>query len=333
MLEQRRTQRTDTRVWCVLRNGTGRSAAGQIVNLSEGGALVDVKLALVSGDVIEIAFPAGPNELPSPLRAMVVRAGPAIGVAVAWRELSPNDQKQLRAFVSARAKMAWDEGEGVLPRGVAEAFVPIIRQLAWTITRRVSLPSHLGIDDLTGAGFLALVELHRRCPDLPRDELERLGRKRIRGAMLDELRAADIVPRSVRRHQRAVATARRALGVEPDSRTQNDALRARAGLSREQFDEAEVARAIRWVPSDSTFPAAVEGPEEHAMRHEAADRASRALAALPERLRKILELHYGSDMTLRAIGNILGVTEARISQLVDQAKRKLRESCAEDAAR
>jgi RNA polymerase sigma factor for flagellar operon FliA len=67
-----------------------------------------------------------------------------------------------------------------------------------------------------------------------------------------------------------------------------------------------------------------DGPEENASRAESIDRLRLALGALPPRHRKVLELYYGDDLTLREIGNLLGVTEARISQLVSDAVKKLR---------
>ena len=67
-----------------------------------------------------------------------------------------------------------------------------------------------------------------------------------------------------------------------------------------------------------------DGPEETASRAEGLERLRTALDALPPRHRKVLELYYGDDLTLRQIGNLLGVTEARISQLVGDAVKKLR---------
>jgi RNA polymerase sigma factor for flagellar operon FliA len=215
-----------------------------------------------------------------------------------------------------------------IPPELAARFVPIIRRLARCFAQR--LPSHISIDDLIGAGAVALVEHYRRNGALAGEDFERAAVARIRGAMLDELRGADPLTRRMRQRERQIAQAGRKLEaslgrwpthveiadhlkITPEA--YSAAIRVSHASQVTTFDEAEIAdrEAI--------------GPEERLSKTERLERLRGALGNLPPRLKQVLELHFGEGLTLRQIGGMLGVTEARISQLVGDAVKRLKVTC------
>ncbi len=215
-----------------------------------------------------------------------------------------------------------------VPPEIAARFVPIIRRLARCFAQR--LPSHISIDDLIGAGAVALVEHYRRNGSLVGEDFERAAVARIRGAMLDELRGADPLTRRMRQRERQIAAAGRnleaALGRWPTHveiadhlkitpEAYSAAVRVSHASQVTTFDEAEIAdrEAI--------------GPEERLSKTERLERLRGALGSLPPRLKQVLELHFGEGLTLRQIGGMMGVTEARISQLVGDAVKRLKVTC------
>jgi RNA polymerase sigma factor for flagellar operon FliA len=258
-------------------------------------------------------------------------------VALEWTHLSRGAVSKIRDLVEDADAMAWESSDRTLPRELAVRFVPRIRRLAWTIAKRVRMPAHLCVDDLVGAGFVALIELHRRYPEAEFEELERTGTARLRGAMLDELRAADPLSRRMRQRQRRIDGARTDLNRELGRTPTDTELRARTGLSLKAIGEAVLANgaAIRSFADEDDCgelaDAAMTEPEALYARRQEIERIRTALDVLPPRLKKVLELYYGDELTLREIGNVLGVTEARISQLLSSAVKKVRESCRDDA--
>lgn len=225
---------------------------------------------------------------------------------------------------------------GPLPREIAVRFVPIIRHAAYRLARR--LPSHVSIDDLVGAGFLGLVDAYRRYDASVSDHFDGYADVRIRGAMLDELRSYDPLSRGQRAFARRAAAALRALEAQLGRAPVDAEIAAALGLDiaayREQAAKAHTGPTVslqdatnedepRLQIADATATAA----DERVENEQAKESLALAMEALPPRLRRILELYHGDELTLRDIGNILGVTESRICQLHAEAVKRLRASC------
>src|SRR4051812_20216500 len=90
-----------------------------------------------------------------------------------------------------------------LPKDLAARMIPVIRRMACRLARR--LPSHVCVDDLVSAGFVGLVTAYRRFDDSRGDDFGAFAEVRIRGAMIDELRALDPLSRDLRSHAKRVA--------------------------------------------------------------------------------------------------------------------------------
>jgi RNA polymerase sigma factor for flagellar operon FliA len=185
-------------------------------------------------------------------------------------------------------------------------------------------------DDLWAAGAMGLLEAARRF-DSSRDvRFETFAEHRIRGAMLDELRRMDHLPRRLRADVEKVATARSRLqqrmGREPDPSDVAEEI----GVPLEQV--AELLHLLEPVlPADERLEAETPAADEAVVRAEQRRILAGAVASLPERLQILLALHYDEELTYREIAKVLGVSEPRVCQLHTEAVKKLKEALASAA--
>jgi RNA polymerase sigma factor for flagellar operon FliA len=184
-------------------------------------------------------------------------------------------------------------------------------------------------DDLWSAGAMGLIEAAQRF-DTGRDvRFESFAEHRIRGAMIDEMRRMDHLPRRLRADVERVETARaklaQALGRDPDTHEVAEA------LSATPQDVAELLQLLApHLPINDEVAASPDGALEEAMaKAELQKRLVREISALPERLRVLLALYYDEELTYREIAKILGVSEPRVCQLHAEAVKKLRAGLSE----
>jgi RNA polymerase sigma factor FliA len=221
------------------------------------------------------------------------------------------------------------------------AYSPLVKFIAGRMAS--GLPAHVEEGDLVSYGLLGLIgAIERYEPD--RDvKFETFAVARIKGAIIDGLRSLDWVPRSIRARAKSIeeanATLEAVLGRPPIDEEMADQL----DLTLEAFRDAlrEIAKASvlalddLWtfadpggggrIPVLDTIrdPTAVD-PATEAQTTELKTRVARAIDSLPEREHLVIALHYYENLTLREIGEILGVTESRVSQLHTRAVLALR---------
>jgi RNA polymerase sigma factor for flagellar operon FliA len=216
------------------------------------------------------------------------------------------------------------------------------RSLVDQVAGRVGgdLPSFVDRADLVSYGFLGLIDAIEK---FDRDRGVRFGTYasvRIRGAILDGLRSIDWVPRSVRRGIRDVARAEGALQMTLHRRPTEVELAVRLGITiaslrRRSADDA-LSRIVplddlRYVPrvERAESAAALSSTDEPGQALEAAERRGavvRAIDELCDRDRTVIDLYYNRGLTLSEIGRVLGVTEARVSQLHTRARTALKKT-------
>ena len=205
------------------------------------------------------------------------------------------------------------------------------------------MPAHVEEADLISYGLLGLINAIERF-DLSREiKFETYAITRIKGAIIDELRALDWVPRSVRARAREIEKAHAKLEHQLHRTPTDEEMARELKLSIDEFQEALVKistlhrrRAGRAVGRRAT-PAATrvslldtlqdpDAPDPEALlaQSELKDRLADAIAALPEREKLVIALYYYENLTLREIGEVLGVTESRISQLHTKAVLRLK---------
>jgi RNA polymerase sigma factor for flagellar operon FliA len=208
-------------------------------------------------------------------------------------------------------------------------FLPIVRRTAIRLARR--LPSHISVQDLTGYAWIGLAEAFARAaPDMDEQEFEAYALYRIRGAMLDYLRSLDTQTRTSRAQSRKVTRAIHALTSRLGRSPEENEIAAELGLSIDEYrarlaalDRAGMSR-LEMLDIDSELPSEAILPDDSAGNMEIKEVVAAAIKQLPERLQQVLALYYAEECTLRQIGEILDVSESRVSQLHTEAVHRLR---------
>jgi RNA polymerase sigma factor for flagellar operon FliA len=220
------------------------------------------------------------------------------------------------------------------------AYAPLVKYVAGRMSS--GLPAHVEESDLISYGLTGLISAIQRF-DLSREiKFETYAITRIRGAIIDELRTLDWVPRSVRARARDIERANMKLEAKFQRAPTDEEMASELEMSLGEFQDALlqishstiVALDELWNVSDSsgdqvslldTLPDR-DAPDPEAMvdQGEVRDRIADAIAALPEREKLVIALYYYENLTLREIGEVLGVTESRVSQLHTKAVLRLR---------
>ena len=228
-------------------------------------------------------------------------------------------------------------------------YAPLVKYVAGRLGS--GLPAHVDDEDLVSYGLLGLISaIERYEPD--RDvKFETYAIARIRGAIIDELRALDWVPRSVRSRareiERAIGELEGKLGRVPS----DEEIAAKLGITTEELDESlsEISRSSiaaldeLWSVggSDGDQVALIDtiedtdapDPQGALSQTELREAIADAIARLPEREKLVVTLFYYEELTLREIGEVLGVTESRVSQLHTKAILRLKARLAGSATR
>ena len=218
---------------------------------------------------------------------------------------------------------------------------PAVRRAASQLMAR--LPPSVDVDDLVQAGMIALFDSLKRFDPASDIQFETFAMQRVRGAMLDELRSYDWIPRSVRKNQRTIDQAIRAVEQREQRSATEREVAEEQGLSLEDYhqllgdsrgaqlvyiddlgaDDSDEGYVERTVSSDQPTPL----DRVNDSRFRVALVA--AIKELPEREALMMSLYYEQDLNLKEIGAVLGVTESRVSQLHGQAVARIRSKLAD----
>ena len=224
-------------------------------------------------------------------------------------------------------------------------YAPLAKYIVYKKVR--SLPSHCDREDLISCALEALIKSIDRYEPQRGTTLEQFAWTRIHGAVIDELRRQDWAPRNLRRWERDLQTARENFTGIYGRQPSEDELAASVGVSVVELRDRQREIAASEITSLNsmvlTAEAAIEridtlasanretDPEYQGAMSEAKAKFRRAFAGLSEREREIAVLMYVKNMTLREIGQILGVSESRVCQIHGQLKHRLREALRRDA--
>ena len=202
---------------------------------------------------------------------------------------------------------------------------PMIDRLARRMANKAGIPSLQ--DDLWSAGALGLLEAERRFEQGRGAKFETFAEHRVRGAMLDEMRRLDHLPRRLRERSEDVAKARRELAVALGRPAADDEVAGKLEMSESELHEVEGA-ALPQVELDPDRDAHDElpAPEELIDTARQTERLALQIKRLPERLQMVLSLHYQEGCTYREIAGLLKISEPRVCQLHAQALEKLRDA-------
>jgi RNA polymerase sigma factor for flagellar operon FliA len=219
-----------------------------------------------------------------------------------------------------------------------KTYAPLVRRLAHHMLAR--LPANVEIDDIIQAGLIGLMDAVSRYEDSQGAQFETYATQRIKGAMLDELRAADWLPRSVRKSQRQIESAIAKLQHQLKRQPTDVEIARQLDMSVEDYHEMlGDARGMQLVHYedfgsddenesflDRHCPDTSLEPSERVQDARFKQALVGAIDQLPERERNLMGMYYEQDMNFREIAEVLGVTESRICQLHTQAVARLRGS-------
>ena len=256
-----------------------------------------------------------------------------------------------RRRVSADEALAlWSEykrtGDVQVRNRLVMTFAPLVKYIVFKKVRE--LPARCEVEDFISCGLEALIASIDRYDPAKGATLEQFAWTRIHGAVLDELRRQDWAPRSLRRWERDIHKAREQFTSIHGRRPSRDELAEMLAISVEELRRRQDDIAVSDVTSLNTLVisddettveridtlAATDArldPEQAAAVNDAKDKFRRAFDTLPQREREVAVLLYVKNLTLREIGDILGVSESRVCQIHSQLKRTLKQQLSDDA--
>ena len=209
------------------------------------------------------------------------------------------------------------------------------------IARRIHehLPQHVPFEDLLQAGMVGLIDALNKFDSAKNVKFASYAKFRIRGAILDSLRENDWSPRDLRRKSRQIDTVMQKLQTELGRKASEPEMAKALGLSLDEFQaltneirgleisslqcesnddgqETDLAQNIPGPPDEDPLTLCVKGEIE--------GRLQEAIAKLPEREQQVLMLYYQQELTMREVGELMGVGESRVSQIHTLAVKHLR---------
>ena len=213
---------------------------------------------------------------------------------------------------------------------------PLVKRLAYQLKAR--LPPSVEVDDLIQAGMIGLLDAVNRYEDTHGAQFETYAVQRIRGAMLDELRNTDWLPRGVRQNMRKIETAMNVLqqkmGRPPTETEVAKSLKMTLGEYQDLLGDSGGHQLVYYEDFHDA------DTKEHFLDHYSSDGAGDplqdllnddfrdavigAIDSLPEREKLLMGLYYEQELNLKEIGVVMGVSESRVSQLHSQAVARMR---------
>ncbi len=218
---------------------------------------------------------------------------------------------------------------------------PLVRRIALHMAAR--LPAEVELDDLIQSGTLGLLEAAQKFQFGTGASFETFAGYRIRGAILDELRRGDWAPRSVHRSGRELQQARISLEQELGRMPSAVEMAERLDIPVDEYQRLADDTSLTHLVSldeggeDEEGPGSalrslvspLIGPSSAVEKQDLAQHLANAIRNLPERDQLVLSLYYTEELHQHEIGEVLGVTESRVSQLHSRALKALRESLAD----
>ncbi len=218
-------------------------------------------------------------------------------------------------------------------------YAPLVKYVAGRLGS--GLPAHVEEADLVSYGLLGLMSAIDRY-DPERDiKFETYAIARIRGSIIDELRTLDWVPRSVRSRAREIERAIRELEASLARAPTDEEIAEKVGITTDELEESLIDISRTSIAAlDELWSTSSEGdqvslldtledpgsirPADALDETEMREALAEAISRLPEREKLVVTLYYYEELTLREIGEVLGVTESRVSQLHTKAILRLR---------
>lgn len=241
----------------------------------------------------------------------------------------------------AGKKKLWEDYANTRSPEIREKIILEYAPLVKVVAGRLSmyLGYNVEYEDLVSYGIFGLIDAIDKFDCLKDVKFETYASLRIRGAILDQIRKMDWIPRTIRQKQKRIDAAIKEIETQYGRSATDEEIARILGISDEEYldwqSQMKITNVVSLnefleqgseVPNEagSTKSAAFDSPEEILERDELKKMLTQALELLTEKERKVIVLYYYEDLTLKEISNILEVSESRISQLHTRALQKMR---------
>ena len=241
----------------------------------------------------------------------------------------------------AGKKKLWEEYAKAKSPEVREKIILEYAPLVKVVAGRLSmyLGYNVEYEDLVSYGIFGLIDAIDKFDFLKDVKFETYASLRIRGAILDQIRKMDWIPRTIRQKQKKIDAVIREIEAKYGRSATDEEISAGLGISGEEYldwqSQMKITNVVSLnefleqgseVPNEAAQSKSVQfdSPEEVLERDELKKMLAESLELLTEKERKVIVLYYYEDLTLKEISNILGVSESRISQLHTRALQKMR---------
>ena len=205
-------------------------------------------------------------------------------------------------------------------------YAPLVKVVAGRLS--MYLGYNVEYDDLVGYGVFGLIDAIDKYDTGKDVKFETYASLRIRGAILDQIRKMDWIPRTVRQKQKKIDAAIKEIEASSGRSATDEEVAVALGISGDEYTEWQqqlmVTNVVSLnefmdqgteVPVDKSAPSKFEGPEDATLQGELKEMLAQALEMLTEKERKVIVLYYYEELTLKEISNILEISESRVSQL------------------
>lgn len=214
-------------------------------------------------------------------------------------------------------------------------YAPLVKLVAGRLS--MYLGYNVEYDDLVGYGIFGLIDAIDKYDNMKEVKFETYASLRIRGAILDQIRKMDWIPRTIRQKQKKIETVIKEIEASKGKAATDEEIAAALGITGDEYTDWQSQMKITGIVSLNEFmetgseiPAQqneqrrFEAPEEAIEREELKKVLAQAIEILTEKEKKVILLYYYEDLTLKEISNVLEVSESRISQLHTRALQKLK---------
>ena len=241
----------------------------------------------------------------------------------------------------AGRKKLWEEYDKTKSSEVREKIIleyaPLVKMVAGRLS--MYLGYNVEYEDLVSYGIFGLIDAIDKFDELKDVKFETYASLRIRGAILDQIRKMDWIPRTIRQKQKKIDTAIREIEARCGRSATDEEVAQSLGISNDEYvdwqSQMKITNVVSLnefleqgseIPNDSSFnrKAQFDEPEEVLEREELKRILTGALELLTEKERKVIVLYYYEDLTLKEISSILEVSESRTSQLHTRALQKMK---------
>ncbi|MDE5679919.1 MAG: FliA/WhiG family RNA polymerase sigma factor [Lachnospiraceae bacterium] len=242
----------------------------------------------------------------------------------------------------AGRKRLWDDYDRTKAPEIREKIILEYAPLVKLVAGRLSmyLGYNVEYEDLVSYGIFGLIDAIDKFDNMKEVKFETYASLRIRGAILDQIRKMDWIPRTIRQKQKKIEAVMKEIELLKGREATDEEIAARLGITEEEYLEwqsqmkiTNVVSLNEYMDQGSEVPlegnrhnaARFEGPEESIEKEELKKVLEETVEILTEKEKKVILLYYYEELTLKEISNILEVSESRISQLHTRALQKMKD--------